>query len=375
MTINHKDIAVGVEAANGFVKGLSSISETGQVDTYLNTLTKSNEDEYNQFKNGISKTEVYYINGEYYKVGLQKAKGLEQLEFATRNDVKYDNPLWQTAFIIAVYRQIKNAPSLTVSKIFVTTGLPANDDKKGSIKKKLREAFVKIHCVNDQKFSIDDLYFIGQGSASFYNDLFNVNEEGESQPNKKFLAETAPANKNSVSKIMYVDFGFSTLDYKLVIDYTIQDKSIEDDGMKTIWNEILNRVIKANEANEWLIGVDVLEVEEQIREGKKIELNYQEADISEVFNEVMMEYARKAIQKLYVGDFDNMVYDQVRFLGGGSIPLKPFLEKAIEEYHKGNKGRMDAYKFLENPQTTNCRGYLKFAQANVKKMREKELVK
>lgn len=385
LKIDHKDIMVALEAANGFVKGASSLTD-GQVDTYLNTLTESTVEEYKQYlsneANGISGNEVYLVDGKYYKVGLAPAAGQNCTKFATRNDTKYEEPLWKVSFIIGVYRQIKNAPSLTVSKVFVTTGLPANDDKKNSIKRKLKESFVKVHCVNGQKFSIDDLFFLGQGTASFYNDMFEVNEENQLQVSKKFLASTAPNNKNSVSQVMYVDAGFSTLDYKFISDYVVrQEKSIEAPGMLSIWKSIIDELtiinsdddeetIAEKERNEWLNNLDILEVEDQLREGKKIDWNYQEVDISKVFDKKMTEYADAAIKRLYVGEgLDNMVYDQVQFVGGGSLSLKPYLEKAYEKYHKGNKGRMSVYKFASKPQETNCKGYLKFSIAKVNKLR------
>lgn len=379
---DYKNVSVGLDMANGFVKGACSRDlNPKSVDIYLNTLTVSNENEYKQFTSGVSTEEVYFINGEYYKVNLGKIKGLTHHNFTSRNDRKYKEPLWQTAFIIGVYRQIKDL-RLDFCKLYVTTGLPANDDKKNSIKRHLKEVFENEHCVNGKKFTIEELFFIGQGSASFFNDLYQVDEEGNTQVNRKYLAETAPLNNNSVSKVLYVDFGFGTRDSRLTVDYSLQPDSDEGPGMVEVWESIIKEltVINGNddeetkerkEANEWLSGLKIHNIEDQIREGKEIRKGEIAVDISEAFEKKMYEYAKETIRSLYIGgEFDNQEYDQVRFVGGGSIPLEKYLVRAIDEYH-ATETEKKIYKFVSHPQTTNCIGYTKFGLASAKKYLQK----
>lgn len=366
--------AIGLEAANGFVKAISDCGD-GKFDTYLNTITPSTEKEYQDSLKGITREPVYKINGNYYKVGLKidkKTFGNKQEAFTSRNEKKYQSETWQAAFLIACYRQLLNkidGKGNAILETVVTTGLPVNDDKRTSLKDYLREVFVGTHEINDQKFTIKQLNFLGQGTASFFDAMYIVDDEGNVERNKKYFAETAPQEKGEVSKVLWLDFGWGTLDRKLVIDNTPQPSETEDEdnGMRSVWTEVLEAV-RSKKENEWLLGVDILRVEDQIREGKEITLNFKTADISEEFDEAMRAYSERVIKGIYTGgSLDNMVFDAVYCIGGGAISLKPYLEEAVANYHE-EEGRRDAYKYPKNPQHTNCSGYLKYSQIQKKKM-------
>ncbi|PET53640.1 hypothetical protein CN514_18740 [Bacillus sp. AFS001701] len=375
-----RDVVVGVDMANGFLKSASSRSFNPlDCDIYLNTLTESNKEEYEQYLAGVSTEEVYFINNEYYKVGLVLQNSFKkQWDFTSRNTKKYYDEEWQTAFIIAVYRQIKHLNLM--GSLHITTGLPANDDKKNTVKEYLKTVFEKKeHCVNGKPFTIENVFFIGQGSASFFNDLYNVNEDGDLQVNKRFLGETAPLDRNSVSKVLFLDTGFGTQDGRYTMDYVLQRESIERPGMISVWKAIIKELTELNDkddaqtrkkklANEWLNDVDIHSIEDQIREGKMIRKSHREVDISEAYEKHMLEYAKETIKSIYIGGtFDNQEFDQVRFVGGGSKALEPFLIRAIDEHHS-NDSEKKIYKFVPNPQTTNCLGYVKYGLASVKKL-------
>ncbi|MEH7455570.1 Alp7A family actin-like protein, partial [Gottfriedia acidiceleris] len=313
-----------------------------------------------------------------YKVGLVKNTLKQHWDFTSRNSKKYSEEEWQTAFIISVYRQIKHFN--IYGSLHITTGLPANDDKKNTVKEYLKTVFEKKDfCVNGKTFTVENLFFIGQGSASFFNDLYIINEDGELQVNKRFLGETKPLDRNSVSKILFVDNGFGTQDLRYVEDYVLQRESKENPGMISVWKEIIKELTEFKDtddaktkekklANEWLKGIDIHSIEDQIRDGKTIEKSHREVDISEAYEMKMMDYARKTIKRLYIGgDFDNLEFDQVRFVGGGSKALEPFLIRAIDEHHT-YESEKKIYKFVPNPQTTNCLGYVKFGLGRAKKL-------
>lgn len=366
----HNAVAVGLDFANGWAKLDSTILDEAIV--YLNTLTVSNQEEYEAHLRGVGREEVFYVDGEYYKIGLaiDNSNGLEQYDFSTRmGRKKYENPLWQSAFKIAVYLTIRDRKEQGIenARIFVTFGLPVNDNKMNSLKEYLKDVLSngKRHTVNGLEFGFE-LSFLPQGTAAFFNDLYDLTDENKLVVNKKFLALTAPLQKNGTSRVMIVDGGWGTADCRLFLGNVPQEgKTKELSGMQKVFEEILEEVRKKEEG-EFLVSVDLSTVEDQIRDGKEITLNYQTVNIEDEFNAAMRKFSKRLVSELYTGVFDQMAYEMVKFVGGFTDIAKEFLEEAVEEYHK-EEGRRKAYKYAKNGQLANCEGYLKYAIAQMQK--------
>lgn len=372
-------VAVGVEAANLSVKGIST-QRNDKVDVYINTTTETTEGEYERFDSGMQTEPVYKIDGKYLKVDreIDKTLGIEQHCFAQLDHNKYYEPEWRKQFIIAVYRQVAGNSG---AEVIVTTGLPELDDRKSSLKDDLREAFVgKTFEVNDEEFTIKELHFLGQGAAAFVNDAVIIDENGQQQPNMRFLTQTAPRDGKRDARYLYVDIGWGTVDRRPVLGTNIQKvESVSNEepgtqGMKFIWKKVLDRAVEADKKNEWLLKYGPLGLESQFRQvcaGEDfITKDFEEVNIRKYYDEVMLEEARTIVSGMYSGSLDGKVWDQVRITGGGSIPMRPFIEQAVRERHAGNQRRIDSYKFLENPQESNCRGYLKNSQIKMRKYLE-----
>lgn len=369
----HNAIAVSLDFGNKWAKIDSTVLEKPLI--YLNTLTRSNKDEFDAFRSGVGREEVFFVDGEYYKVDLiiDESQGYaDQWDFSSANGKdRYEKPEWQAAFKIALFKAIqpKVGKGAESAKIYATYGLSTNDNKKATLKNYLKEVFSgKKLCVNNVEFSIE-LGFLPQGVASFFDNLYDFKEETGLEANKKFLAMTAPLEKNGTSRVLIVDGGWGTTDISLYLGNVPQsEKTKQLPGMEKHFQNILDAV-SSKEEGEWLSGTDLSAVEHYIREGKEIKVNFESVNIEEEFQAEMKEFARRLIDELYTRVYSGMAYETVIFTGGFVEVCEEFLIEAIAEKHK-QEGQRKIYKFAKEPQLTNCRGYLKFSQGQLKKRLE-----
>ncbi|MCM3005690.1 hypothetical protein [Priestia koreensis] len=351
-----KSIFIGMEASNGYVKATSNITK-GEVDTYLNTLTPVSEDVYNASQSEDSLEEVYSIQlpleteTQYYKVNKTITSD-EQIFFSDDDKSKYTSDEWIMANLIAVYRQIQSTDFAGVN-MYLVTGLPTNHSKDENLKKEIKRVLTKSYTVNGKIVRIHDVSIIPQGDASFFNDLITV--EGEFDP--EFLKETTPDDEDQQSTLLYFDIGFGTTDVKTVIDYAIvPTKSKELPGMEAQWVKVMDKAI---EENPELAGIEILGVEKQLRSGGEIDINKEKANVSLDRDKILLAFAKQLVGTIGKAPFKGMLIDQIRFVGGGTIVMEPYIKEVLKDKYKDNPEHIKKFKFIKNSQATNALGFYK----------------
>lgn len=362
---NNNPIFVGYEASNGYVKSYSNVTE--EVDTYLNTLTEIDEDTYERevennstnLKDPVT-SQVYKVQFNlqdpmYFRVG-KSITSEDQVFFSTDDKDKYEDLEWLAANFISIYRQIQSIDYVASTPIYLATGLPTNHSKDKALREQLKEVLKRQVEVNDKKFRIQDVAVVPQGDASFFNDLLTF----EGEINQQFLAETKPEDEDQQSIILYYDIGFGTTDIKTVVDYSLDpDKVKELSGMEKVWTEVLNA---AKAKNAELNRYDVLAVEKQLRTGGKININYEEANVTTERQKALDAFAKQLIDALGKTPFKKLVFNQVRFVGGGAIAMEKPIKDYLKVKYAKNLKHTNKFKFLddiEESQFTNCYGFYK----------------
>ena len=336
----------GGECGNGFVKSCFR----GEVDTYLNTLYEVEESDYNKkaLSVTVNKDEVFKVNGRYFKVG-KKPLGKDYITLNSTDKNKYFTDNFRDAFLISIYKQLRTVEDFSSCNTYVVTGLPTEHAEDEQLREEISKFYEKTHMVNDQTFRIKGLEVIAQGEACFYSEVYKDGEE-----NAEYILETTPSIEGTEFNTMYVDLGHKTCDYRLINDYSVQS-GYEIPGMEDIWTKLIKVAQKQNRA---LIGFQPLLLEEQLRSSGKIDIEDETADVTNERDQLLSQYAKDILSELKKGEFANKILHSIRFCGGGSLAMRPYLDKAIDDMHKENPKHKKRYKFLENPQSRNSIGYL-----------------
>lgn len=340
------ELFLGTECGNGFTKSCF----LGKEDNYLNTLYEVEESDYNKGSLAVkvNQDEVFKVGGRYFKVG-KKPLSKEYITFNSTDKNKYFKEEFKAAFLISLFRQLRAVRDFSTCNIYVVTGVPTEHAEDDQLRDEISKFYEKTHTVNDQTIRIKGLEVIAQGEAAFYSEVYRQGKE-----NAEYILETTPKIEGTEFNIMYVDLGHKTCDYRLINDYSVRGGA-EIEGMEDIWTQLIKMAQKQNRA---LIGFSPLLLEEQLREGGEIDIEDETADVTVERDAILSKYAERILDRLKMGEFAEKRLHSIRFCGGGSLALRPYLEKKIAETHKENPKLINRYKFLENPQTRNAVGYL-----------------
>ncbi|WP_042351032.1 ParM/StbA family protein [Bacillus massiliigorillae] len=360
-------IYLGLEASNGYCKAASNLTST--VDSYLNTLTIVDKDVYNANKgdNGVANGVYEVVTGvnripQYFKVGQSITNLDEQVYFSDDDKLKYSDPNWIIANMILIYRQIQERE--VGVPIFVVTGLPTNHSQDEDLKNEIIEALSQRFLINGRSIQLSGVSIIPQGDGSFYNDLI---DSSTGEFNKEFLKVTAPEDEDQQSVISYIDIGFGTTDIKTVIDYTVSSKFKKElSGMEKQWIDILQ---KATSKNSEFAGVEVLAVEKQLRKGGELKFDREKVNVSQEWSDTLQKFAASIVGALTKAPFKGLTFNQIRFVGGGSIVLEPMIREFLNEKYKKNTDHLEKFVFVPNPQFANCNGFQKMCQRKYSKVR------
>lgn len=340
-----KELFLGTECGNGFVK--SSFMDV--VESYLNTLLEVSESDYKRGSLSVlaNKEEVYKVDNKYYKAG-KKPLSKDYITFNSTGKDKYFKQEFKVAFLISIYRQVRNAENFDSSNIYIVTGLPTEHAEDETLKAEISKFYEKTHTVNDESIRIKGLEVISQAEAAFYSEVYVNGEE-----NAQYILETSPKIEGTEFNVIYIDLGHKTCDYRWINDYSVREGA-EIKGMEDIWEELIKVAKKQNPS---LAGFSPLLLEEQLRSGGYIDIEDETADVSARREELLSDYADKILLRIKMNPFADTIFHSIRFCGGGSLVMRPYLEKRIEELHKDNPRHIKRYKFLEDPQLRNAVGY------------------
>ena len=339
------ELFIGTECGNGFVKSCFQ----GKVDTYLNTLYEVKESDYNKKSLSVSanKDEVFKVGDRYFKAG-KKPLSKEYITFNSTDKNKYFTEDFKSAFLISIYKQLRAVEDFSSCNTYVVTGLPTEHAEDERLKEEISKFYEKTHMVNDQTFRIKGLEVIAQGEACFYSEVYQDGAE-----NAEYILETTPQIEGTEFNTMYIDIGHKTCDYRLINDYSVQS-GYEIPGMEKMWTEL---IATAKEQNAELSGFSPLLLEEQLRSCGVIDIEDETADVTVERDKKLSKYADDILSTLKK-EFAEKRLHSIRFCGGGSLAMRPYLDKKIDELHKENPKHKRRYKFLENPQSRNAVGYL-----------------
>ena len=361
--MSNNPIFVGYEASMGYVKSYSNVTE--EFDTYRNTLTEITESMYEDHINGntdgfedptkqVYKVEFQLREPMYFRIG-QDVTSQDTDGFNYNSKEKYSKQKWLAANFIAIYRQVSKEDITPATPIYIATGLPTNHSVDKKLRESIKENLKQVVTVNGKSLRVFDAAVVPQGDASFFNDLFTL----EGEVNSDFIEETTPKIKNQQSILLYFDIGFVTTDIKTVKDYSMSFESIQLSGMEQNFDKILGYL---EEKNVNLYGINVLAVEEQLREGGEIEFDYEEADLTDERNLVLSKFAQQLIDTVDKNPFDQMLVTQVRFVGGGAIVMEEYIKEYLKDKFESNPKKAERFKFLKDIKEspfTNCLGFYK----------------
>lgn len=352
---------VGYESANSFIKAASDKSE--KVSIYRNTLTNSSKEEYNNNLNGLSKKEdkVYEIEGKYYKVGKNITDSKEQTTSSSSNTSRYSTPEYKIESLIAIFGEIEDHLVTEKNIVKVVTGVPTlhalDQDVEDTIKKSLEGK----HIINSKEIYIQSVDVISQGEATFYGEVFTDN----ATINNDFVLETSNPDEDELTKLLYIDIGHGTTDFRVVNEFsTYETDFAQMTGMMEVWRELYKKLMKDKKSKLREKKPVVLGLEKHFRHSGKFNYKGVDVDIAEDRENLLQKYANDIIQKISSDDsLRDLVFDQIRITGGGSILLrKGYLQNAIEEVEGGDEQQIARYVFLdeEKSQISNVLGYLRY---------------
>jgi hypothetical protein len=348
-------ILIGFEAANSFVKATSTIT-AGEVDTYLNTLTRYPESAaIDDFTNAI-KRGFYKIGDAFYKPGQDlKTKDTETSSSTKGNRYTSPDRKYYRECLVAIYKQLEKEKIRDVfnENIYVVTGIPVKDVK--NYEKDIQELLLANdgkHTVNNKTFTIKGVKVISQGLSGFYDEA--VGFDGE------FLADFV--NEAEEKEYLYTDIGFGSTDFQWISDLAPREaRGME--GFGTVISEI-NNWAKKQDTGYADDNLEDFALIKPLIKGNVLNVTVNEVTVDK--DEFFLSFATKVITRLEQDPFKITMYQKIKFCGGGAIALKSYLIKALND--KGYEKLVSRCEFNDElAQVKNARGYLKYGLRFFKK--------
>lgn len=349
---------VGFESANSYIKAVGSESN-GEVDVYLNTLTDSSKEDYENSTNGLAKTSdvVYEIEGHYFKVGKKPTQAKKQDSSSSSSITRYKSPEYRWESLIAIFRQVENVLQDN-AVIRVVTGVPTNHAVDPDAEKFIQNNLCGKHKVNGKELYIGSVDVISQGESTFFSEVFT----DEAGINNEFVLEVSNPDEDEITQLLYIDIGHGTTDYRVVSDFsTFETENFEITGISEVWNELL-KFAKEKFPKITASKPTVLALEKYFQTTGTFEYKKVDIDVSAKREELLQEYANKVIKTIYTDAFRDLTFDQIRITGGGAIALENYLLKSIDQIEQGDKKLKERYVFLDKNirQKSNALGYLRY---------------
>jgi hypothetical protein len=348
---------VGFESANSYIKAVGSESNC-EVDVYLNTLTESTKEDYDNQTNGLAKTSdaVYEVEGNYFKVGKKPTQAKKQGSSSSSNITRYKSPSYRWESLIAIFRQVENVLQDN-AVIRVVTGVPTDHAVNPDAEKFIQNNLCGKHKVNGKELYIASVDVISQGESTFYSEVFN----DKAGINEEFVLEISNSDEDEITQLLYIDIGHGTTDYRVVSDFsTYETENLEVTGISEVWNELL-KFTKERFPKISAKKPTVLALEKDFQTTGKFEYKLIDIDISEKRDELLQKYANQVINEIY-DTFREITFDQIRITGGGAIALEKYLLNSINQIEQGDKKQRERYVLLNKDirQKSNALGYLRY---------------
>lgn len=374
---NVPEIFIGLETANAFAKGFNHLSGNN-ADVFRTVLERANKKAYDECqardlnlrikKNGFDNVEeVYYVDhlDSYFRVGALPTTQDNHYLLTNTNESKYFEPNYLACFLIGVYRQIRYIPGFEKADVYCVTGLPTFLAEDVAFVEKFKDFYTREWAINGQAFNLV-VDVESEGTAIYYNDFY----DNRGEMNDEFFKEFKDKKEGETTEILYGDIGHLTIDFRRVSRFTVVEGH-QLPGMSTVWEKLKNIAVGEDKngqkctlpgvvSNPKLQQFNVLALEEDLRNGGKINISHQRADVpTSYIEEVYEEKANEIVRFITEDKFKNIAFDQIRIGGGGSIALRKAIKKCVEKHFEGNQSIIDSFIFLDEPQTANAKGYLK----------------
>lgn len=358
-----KTLYCGFESANSYIKAVGSelnkpVDVNNDIDVYLNTLTESSKEDYQNQNNSLAKTSdsIYEIENRYFKVG-KKPTHKGQDSSSSSSVTRYKTPEYRWESIIAIYRQVVNVIEDNCV-IRVVTGVPTDHANDPDAEKFIQNNLCGKHKINGKEIHIASVDVISQGESTFYSEVFN----DSAGVNEEFVLNVSNPDEDEITQLLYIDIGHGTTDYRVIRDFsTYETEHYKLTGISEVWTELLKNTVakfpKISSSNP-----TVMALEKQFQTTGKFEHKLVDVDVTEKREELLQQYATKVIKAIYGDAFRDVTFDQIRITGGGAIALEKYLLKAIDEIELGDKKKKDRYKFIDKEirQKSNALGYLRY---------------
>lgn len=371
-----KAIFIGFEASNGHCKITSNLNV--QVPAYLNTIIESDKESYEGSKGVMEGTlkEVFEVQLEgetkpsYWKVGLTNGEGLDF--FADDDEDKYSNPKWHVVNAILLYKLLRHVPESADLPVCGVSGMPTNHSEKPKCKQDLIQGLSQRFKVNGRVIQFTSLAdqpgiaTIPQGDGGFWNNV--VSDDDVNELNEVFLNETAGSTEEESSVVAEYDLGFLTGDIKVAIDYTISPKLRKQvDGIQQQWAKIIDL---AKEKNDAFVGVDPILLDKQLAQGAELSIDNgrEKVNVKTERRDVLQAYAKYLCEALTKHPFSKTKFTQVRFTGGASIFMEPFIMEYLTEKYKDNPAHLETFVFEKDAQLSNVKGFQKMCERKYSKL-------
>lgn len=330
--INKVNLAVGFEAANGFVKTVSSTYEESYRNTYKEISNPEKQKDLIQKELGKS---VFLINGTYYQCGRIDGKS------SSGDSIdRYSSFEYKIESLIAIFKHVQELSKDPFVEVFATTGVPASHFNISSVLTDIRNNLQGDHEVNGRRFTIKHVDVSLQPMATFATLLFNQDASHNVEAMNRLLG--------GQSRVLIIDGGFDSTDLVEIFAGNLE-KTHKINGMREVYKNILERSYSVEEKLETL-SLNEFQVEDMMRKGDSLGAGRYIVNVKEIkeqeyrskASEIMLETSKKGLKY--------ELYDQIILTGGMML--------ALDNEMKAVFGEDPRVMFVEDSQMRNARGYL-----------------
>ena len=264
------------------------------------------------------------------------------------SDKKYEEPEEFAKLLAGVCLLYPRADKLTIKHLI--TGLPIKyyEKHKQSFKDKLENKFkVKLKNINNEFISreieINKTTVIPQGLASYYD--FIMDQEGL-------------VTRNTEGGFGIVDLGGLTIDC-----VAFNDGELIKDSPISFNNGVRKRIFKKIQDT---LDIDISQdiIKKQILAGKDyIKVRNEKYEFKEIKEYAIDKLARDIALQIKNRWESYLMIDKILITGGATVLLFDSLDKYLEGF--------PCERVNQNPQFSNCRGYVKLGKALQRKREEK----
>lgn len=353
-------IIIGMEPANSNVKVVSNVLK--KVDMYLNTTTLM--DSYGN-GDGIGAPGTYKVKlrdggHETFKVGeFQKDK--EETKSSSGGEDRYETEEFQIESTIAIFRELERIQKETSrdafngEEIYVVTGVPTGHSASPKTVSDIEASIEGEHEVNGKKFTVKKVYVLKQGLSAFYH--LTLDEDGE--PKASFYKDIMELD------LLIIDIGHGTTDLQW-IKGGVPHSSAETRGFSTVYASIMNDIVGGkyeNFNNLYKTSLTPLSIAPEMEKGDMINITGERINVKDEKDRYYLRYAKNIIASINRNGFKDHIFNRILFVGGGSVGLKSYLERAINEKYAGKPAQIERFRLdeiIEDAQKYNALGYMKY---------------